>query len=385
MTDSNGGPLQKFLTGFWILAIWIAVFAPQFSSFLEPEQEIEIIFAVSSTEDDEVNVWGRAIRQTRGVPNANVLIVATSTDGDEYSPTDKGGGQTSAAKNGEFPAGGNGTTNALGEFGPRTVPISISDLAEILVRVSAASDAEPAELLEGRKLRAFGARQASNIARIPGSFVWTIMLVFVVSVAIALVRLHTAGALLKAQYYSVVGFVFLLSALMVFFFASGIQTLDSYTGREILSLGFATVFKASYVSGINSDWLFSLTSPKTIDAAGVPAAASLQIGFGAPLWVILLAVVGTAIYTISIVVKGIREEFDLGDPKAVRGRLGELILHQFYVLSSPLGAIFVYQLMVIGGLANQPVSVGLAALASGLALLKIFEMARTRVANLLAE
>ena len=43
----------------------------------------------------------------------------------------------------------------------------------------------------------------------------------------------------------------------------------------------------------------------------------------------------------------------------------DIVLHQFYLLFSPLGAIFVYQLLVIADTAGQAVTVAIAALGAG--------------------
>ena len=59
----------------------------------------------------------------------------------------------------------------------------------------------------------------------------------------------------------------------------------------------------------------------------------------------------------------------------VRKTIQKIILHEFYVFFSPIGAIFVYQLLVAGGAASQYITVAIAVLAAGLALNLLLEKA----------
>ena len=111
-------------------------------------------------------------------------------------------------------------------------------------------------------------------------------------------------------------------------------------------------------------------------SSGVERAKVAQ-GFGAPLWLLLLAVVGSALFTIKLVVESLKTPV-IFEQQQVRERLAEIIRHQFYILFAPLGAIFVYQLLVVAGGASQPITVGLAALASGIALNNVLEGAWKR-------
>jgi hypothetical protein len=90
-------------------------------------------------------------------------------------------------------------------------------------------------------------------------------------------------------------------------------------------------------------------------------------GFGAPLWVLLLSVLGAGVYTINLVVDivGKRQLFDGEEARPV---LKDMVQHQVFTLVAPLTAIFIYQSMVAIDLAENALPVALAALASGLAL-----------------
>ena len=62
---------------------------------------------------------------------------------------------------------------------------------------------------------------------------------------------------------------------------------------EILSLGFASIYHGRYVEGDEHEWLLSLTSP-LFEAAAAEGDDPDRVsrGFGAPLWVILVSVLG---------------------------------------------------------------------------------------------
>jgi hypothetical protein len=98
-------------------------------------------------------------------------------------------------------------------------------------------------------------------------------------------------------------------------------------------------------------------------------------GFGVPLWLVLVSVLGTGVYTISIIVRNIKDRVDFKDVQKVRDRIEDIVRHQFYILFSPLCAALVYQLLVTAGAANEHVTVTFAALAAGLMLNKLLDKA----------
>ena len=145
----------------------------------------------------------------------------------------------------------------------------------------------------------------------------------------------------------------------------------------------------------------------TADETVATADSPLSRGFGAPLWVILISVLGSAIFTIQLLVNSLKDSIrfdDILDKKFkdagknngvtcdgqsaaasensnnedasapwcirsyVRKRVKLIIQHQFYILFSPLGAIFVYQVLVSSDSIGHPATVGIAAFSAGFAI-----------------
>jgi hypothetical protein len=156
---------------------------------------------------------------------------------------------------------------------------------------------------------------------------------------------------------------------MIFARAAGLSQVHSQgQEREVMSLGYGFLFQGTYVAEATSAWIFSFTSP----AAPDPEASDTKVatGFGAPLWVILLSVIGSAIATVSLLVVGTKEPLDYsaetGDAlDKFRERIEQIVEHQFFILFAPLGAVFVYQMLVAAEAANKPITVAIAALGSG--------------------
>jgi hypothetical protein len=146
---------------------------------------------------------------------------------------------------------------------------------------------------------------------------------------------------------------------------------------EALSLGVATIFEGTYVEHLTPEWVLSFTAPpvRKIEAMAPvdPNKASpdaLSRGLGAPLWVILFAVIGSALFTVVLLVKEIESppDFDENKPDPTRLRIRELVFNQLYLLFAPLGGIFIYQILVLADAVTQPVTVAIAALGAGATL-----------------
>jgi hypothetical protein len=250
--------------------------------------------------------------------------------------------------------------------------------------------------------------------------------IFVVSMIIAFL-----GEGARWAYKLAMASAFILTGVMILAISAGLSYVHS-TGEknEILSLGFASLFRGQYVEQAEPEWLFSLTAPRalpssptealttlgkspdaTATAAGAAAPpggeagrdrrppgtlppANAQVpamdanagsqerpdpplvrGFGAPLWVLLLAVIGVGLRTMSIIVNEISHEPDFTDQQAVRCRIELIVRHQFFMLFAPLGAIFVYQFLVMAESASQPSTVALVSLGAGLTLTTLIEKA----------
>jgi hypothetical protein len=90
-------------------------------------------------------------------------------------------------------------------------------------------------------------------------------------------------------------------------------------------------------------------------------------GFGAPLWVLLLAVLGSGLYTIKLIVDFVEKQHARDEAASAR-TLKDTVQHQLFTLVAPLTAIFVYQGLVATKTASSVLPVALAALASGVTL-----------------
>jgi len=186
------------------------------------------------------------------------------------------------------------------------------------------------------------------------------------------------------QYVLSITFAFLLTAGVLMAISAGLSYVHTSGDKnEILSLGFASLFRGRYVKDVEPEWLFSLTAPREPSrgpGGGLPAlegepASALVHGFGAPLWVLLLAVVGAGLMTVSILVNEITHRPSFHEPAAIRRQIELIVRHQLLILFAPLGAIVVYQFLVIASLATQPVAVAIISLGAGLTLTALLDKA----------
>jgi len=165
------------------------------------------------------------------------------------------------------------------------------------------------------------------------------------------------------KYMSSIIAAFLLSGGMILTIAISIAYTSTIGEGETLSLGFA------HIAQYKNEWIFLLTSPLNLN----------EPGFWVPLWVLLLSVIGASLFTVLIIVKQIKERPDFEklenkvnpDVKELtkfNKVIENIVRHQFYMIFSPLGSVFVYQLLVAAEAVTQPVTVAIAALGSGPAL-----------------
>lgn len=56
---------------------------------------------------------------------------------------------------------------------------------------------------------------------------------------------------------------------------------------------------------IQSEWIFSFTSPNSDNLSVEPTR-----GFGAPMWTLLLSVIGSTVFTFSLLVKQVKDPFN---------------------------------------------------------------------------
>ncbi len=224
---------------------------------------------------------------------------------------------------------------------------------------------------------------------------------------------------------------FAATLLMIVYISLGLQTVTKEgKSKEILQLGFASIYRSSYVKDVPLEWVFSFTAPPAkrpeapaqsppanttpapapeqtpakgnappqnpsgatasqpaiVQQAATPvqpAAPDVDHGFGAPLWVILVSVLGASVVTVGLIVGEITKIAEIagGDaktenspagngepavsPKVIREHIQTLVQHQFFILFAPITAIFVYQALVVGAAASSSLMVGLAALGAG--------------------
>lgn len=216
---------------------------------------------------------------------------------------------------------------------------------------------------------------------------------FIFTALVTIVRLRQ-GFWNRVKYYVLINLGLLFTVSMIYLIGVTITSLVGADGpkQKATSIGFGYVFFNSYVVDGPKDWNFSLTRPHRITAPGsnegqadsVTAASAPQpaSGFGAPLWVLLLSVLGAGLYTIKLVVDNVRKGSSYSE-QAVRAMAADILQHQFYILFAPLGSIFVYQFLILTGVGSKSLTVALAALASGIALNVLLKKAWDSVAEIL--
>ena len=210
---------------------------------------------------------------------------------------------------------------------------------------------------------------------------------FIYTALVTIVRLRE-GFWNLLKYYVLISLDLLFTVSMIYLIGITITSLEPADGEEpkSTSLGFGYVFYDSYVSDGPKDWNFSLTAPHENAGPGSTTTAAADSGpargFGAPLWVLLLSVLGAGLYTIKLVVDNVRKGSTYTE-KAVRTMAADIIQHQFYILFAPLGSIFVYQFLILAGIGSKPLTVALAALASGIALNVLLKKAWDSVTEIL--
>ncbi len=204
----------------------------------------------------------------------------------------------------------------------------------------------------------------------------------------------------QLKYYLCISLALLFTISMVYLIGVTSLELSNASKDHPPPLGFAYVYFDSYVKDAPNDWNFSLTAPATIpapkvsepstDITSTTAAAALRAidhsnpatGFGAPFWVLMLSVIGSGLYTIKLVVDNVRKGSTYTEVE-VRSTAADIIQHQFYILFSPLGSIFVYQTLLLAGIGTKPLTIAIAALASGIALNVVLKKAWDAVAKIL--
>jgi hypothetical protein len=179
---------------------------------------------------------------------------------------------------------------------------------------------------------------------------------------------------LRWKYSASVVLAFAFAIIIVIAFAAMLYEFrpdDASGARNTTSLGFATIYEGQYSRDLPSGLIFSLTEPP-------PAGENQTLGFAAPLWVLLLSVIGTGLITITLVVGEIASPPPFDDVtsqdaevakkamQSIRNRIKRFVEHQTFLLASPFVGIFVYQAVrETAGAETKVLAVAIAALGAG--------------------
>ncbi len=216
----------------------------------------------------------------------------------------------------------------------------------------------------------------------------------------------------QPRYVAALTFACLFTGVMVVGLALGLRHASTTGAKDPIRLPFGSVVWGTFDKNVKSEWLLLLTSPpdsaaKPAGTAPIPDASAalikaadpedtkatdgsavdkqpspaitaatsepdVQKGFGAPLWVLLMSVLGCSILTVSLIVD------EIGNPprpEQIRERIQKVVRHQYFILFSPVGAVFVYQMLLVADAAHNNLTVALAALGSGVTINSLLNVA----------
>jgi hypothetical protein len=209
--------------------------------------------------------------------------------------------------------------------------------------------------LSGKDTVTIGREGFNRTIPIGGLTLLALPVIFIISIIVAIVQVGTARSL-RCQYYGSILLALLFSFTMLAYLMVGLARIDEKgSPGEIFKIGFLNIFHGSYANGGAQSWIVSLTSDAVSTDAVSPEA--IPPGLGAPLWVILMSVIGSASYTMLLLVAQIPSRIPFEDSDDIRKRVHQIAVHQFYVLVAPLGAILIYQTLVVAEAASQDVAV----------------------------
>jgi hypothetical protein len=386
------------------LAFPIVLLVSFVTAYISPFIESSDLTIVAGFAPAQANDWqltGRILSDGAAVANAKVWVVVSDVRGNQASPPwaitkDDGGFEINSVPR---------------TFGNEAVTEAV--IYAMADRPKGKGDTQ-SKPLKGKEYRNLAG--GASLRRIQVS-PWKLLPMPVIFLTSILIPFFGRPTLRK--HLSLVVLAFIFTASMIVFLSMGLRFVNS-TGRQgdVLSLGFASIYQGSYVKDMPEEWIFSLTAPPTIlgapakqvevsaypsgqkdaAAAATPGssnsaaqpsttktnpAVSLR-GFGAPLWVMLVSVLGSGIMTIALIVREISDRPTEGDEAKIRARLEKIVLHQFYILFAPVGAVFVYQILVVGEAAVQPLTVALAALGAGASMGGLLDKAVSYSAGLIS-
>lgn len=312
-----------------------------------PKLDIVTSASLDSTKT-EWSIDGRVILKDSGRPvKARVWIVAVDGGGNRYAPPDT-------------------TTDDVGRFHLGPIPFVLASdssgiTSDVVVTASGPSPVDSTKTLKGEEsLRLTKVGRVRWVTTSPWAL-GTIGLIFFLTIVIGVRQTpETSTRGKKPKYYTLVILSFLFTVTMIVMIAGALRSINATgTPGDVIALGFANIYRGTYVEGVADEWLFSLTAPQAW------APGHVTSGFGVPMWLLLVSVLGAGLFTIALLIKHVKDPVSFTDDRGYRDRIEELVRHQFYLLFAPLGAVLVYQLLVAAGSANVQVTVALAIFAAG--------------------
>ncbi len=350
-----------------ILVFGAIILGPIIADSRKEKPSLEIISApVHDTAGKMWSIIGRVILrgEGHGMP-VRVWAIAVDSSGNRFSPPDT-------------------ITDAAGRFTLGPIPLRFtSDSSHQATEVTVYGVGRLMNGKDATELRGEDNLRLTQSGRIRWleTSVWelgSLGLIFFATLLLGLIQVPMRFR--RTKYFTLVGLSFVFTLMMIGLIAIGLRNVNATGTRgDVMSLGFANIYQGTYVKDAPVEWLFSLTTPQ------VWKSGEVTTGFGIPLWLLLIAVLGSGVYTIALIVKHVKDRKPLEDDEAYAERIGELVQHQFYILFSPLGAVLVYQLMVAAGAATVPVTVAIAVFAAGVAVNSILDRAVKALANVLGE
>jgi len=390
MTHGQVGTILRFLqiVILLVLVYKVEVFAQPEDSFAA---QLDIVASLNRAASGEWQVSGRVISNGESVANANVRVIATDDRGNRQSPlavkTDSDGG---------FVIGP--IDSVLGIDSNQIVSkIKITAIGSIIERDTAVV-LQKTEILFISKI-SISVKVLDFFLGNPGWYFLLSGAIFIISILVAVFKWPLKAIYIK--YVSSVSLALMLLLTMVIFLASAMHVINHEEPNDQLThFGFVSIYEGRYVKDVQKEWLVSFTAQNKPENG---SEQDIEKGFGAPLWVLLLSVIGAGLFTIILVIDAITGPKGLDEWKKLkklepqveeakqeaewhklnRQKIQVVVKHQFFVWFAPIGAIFIYQLLVISGTAYNQYTVALASLAAGVTPYWLLDKALGAIGNIL--
>lgn len=237
---------------------------------------------------------------------------------------------------------------------------------------------------------------------------WSLGLIaswFIVCFVLALSAPTLQSKYVKLNYKTSVFLTFGSSMAIILAFYFAIEDLvkdPSATNGEVVTLGFANIYRGQFSDTRSPELIVSLGMPPRVFPESDPSCsdvknssvmrpipeASLNSGttsvdpnsptrrpiedasfnsgeFGAPLWVIVLSVLGASLLTVTILLEEIGSPVDFTNLQTLYSKRRALAQQQISILFAPLGGIFIFQALLTAGAADKPLTVAIAAFGAG--------------------